>query len=97
MGDAEDRIDELRFRRADVELQQRSFHRVQRFEALVEERIVKLCKIERHNYLSTRRMVATSCSGSNGLTIQPVAPASLPSRLRSTEDSVVNIRIGVCL
>ena len=40
-------------------------------------------------------MVATSCAGSNGLTIQPVAPASLPSRLRSAEPSVVSIRIGV--
>ncbi len=38
-----------------------------------------------------------SCSGLNGLTIQPVAPAALPScRFRSC-DSVVRINIGVNL
>ena len=78
MRDAEDRVDELRLGRADVELEQRGLHRVESFEALVEEGVVKLCEVERHDYLSsTRCTVAISCAGSNGLTIQPVAPAVL--------------------
>ena len=96
MGDAEDGADELGLRSTDIQLQQSSLHRVERFEALVEEGVMKLGQIECHDYLSTRCIVATSCSGSKGLTIQPVAPAALPSRLRSAEDSVVNMRIGVC-
>ena len=48
MRHAEDRIDELRIRRPDVEFQQRRFHGVQRFEALFEERIVELRQIDRH-------------------------------------------------
>ena len=41
--------------------------------------------------------VATSCSGLNGLTSQPVAPAALPSDFLSAADSVVSISIGVNL
>src|ERR1044072_3216460 len=98
MRDTEDRVDRLRIRRPDVQLQQRGLQRVESFEALVEEGVVELCEVERHGYLSsTRCTVAISCAGSNGLTIQPVAPALLPSRLRSAELSVVSIRIGVWL
>ena len=41
--------------------------------------------------------VATSCSGLNGLTSQPVAPAALPSAFLSAADSVVSISMGVNL
>ena len=43
----------------------------------------------------TLRIVATSWSGSNGLTSQPVAPAALPSVFLSVPDSVVSISSGV--
>ncbi len=46
---------------------------------------------------STFCTVATSCSGLNGLTSQPVAPAALPSDFLSAADSVVSISIGVNL
>src|SRR5512138_1454512 len=93
--DAEDRVDQLRLRFADVQLEQRSFHLIERFIALVEEGVVELCEIESHDYLSTRSIVAMSCAGSKGFTIQPVAPASLPARLRSGDPSVVSIKMGV--
>ena len=38
--------------RADVELQQRRLHRVERLEALLEEGVVKLCQVDRHAGLS---------------------------------------------
>ena len=63
MRDAENRVDQLRLGRADVELEQRRLHRIERFEALVEEGVVKLGEIERHDYLSTRCIVAMSCAG----------------------------------
>ena len=50
-----------------------------------------------HGYPSTRWMVAISCSGLNGLTSQPVAPAALPSAFFSGVDSVVSISSGVNL
>ena len=46
---------------------------------------------------STFCTVATSCSGLNGLTSQPVAPAALPSDFLSAADSVVSISSGVNL
>ena len=49
---------------------------------IVEEGLMELCEIDRHGYSSTRRKVAISCVGSKGFTIQPVAPAALPSRTR---------------
>src|SRR5690606_39585680 len=70
VSDAKDRVDELRLGRADVQLEERSLHRVERFVALVEEGVVKLCEVERHDYLRTRSIVAMSCAGSKGLTIQ---------------------------
>ena len=42
-----------------------------------------------------RLTVASNSSGLNGLTIQPLAPASLPRFLLSALDSVVNTRIGM--
>ncbi len=48
MRHAEDRVDQLRIRRTEIELQQRRFHRVERFEALLEEGIVELREVERH-------------------------------------------------
>ena len=46
---------------------------------------------------STRAIVDSSCSGLNGLTIQPVAPACLPRCLVSWPDSVVSTSMGVNL
>ena len=60
MRDAKNRIDEFRLGSADAQLQQRRFHRIERFIALVEEGVVKLGKVERHDYLSTLCIVATS-------------------------------------
>ena len=47
----------------------------------------------------TRTTLATlqHCSGLNGLTIHPVAPAAFPSSFFSCCDSVVSMRIGVNL
>ena len=47
-----------------------------------------------HRY-SSFFSVAISCTGLKGLTIQPVAPARLPSIFFSWLDSVVSISIGV--
>ena len=44
---------------------------------------------------STRASVASSCAGLKGLTIQPVAPAFLPSIFFSMLDSVVSSSTGV--
>src|SRR6185312_9339829 len=48
VGDAEDGVDELAIRSADIQLQQRRFHRVERLEALLEEGIVELSQIDGH-------------------------------------------------
>ena len=42
-------------------------------------------------------IVASSLSGLNGLTTQPVAPAPFPAIFLSPDVSVVNIRMGVYL
>src|ERR1017187_2953717 len=46
---------------------------------------------------STLFTTARSCAGANGFTIQPVAPAALPSNLRASWDSVVSMIIGMPL
>src|ERR1043165_6291134 len=48
MRHTEDRIDQLRIGRTQVQLQQRRLHRVERLETLFEKRVVKLREIERH-------------------------------------------------
>src|SRR5436190_11619352 len=74
--------------------------------ALVEERLFQLIQA-RHGLQSSRRsstaygatlrMVAIRRSGSNGFTIQPVAPASRAIARLSVSLSVVSTRIGVRL
>src|SRR5690606_21987869 len=84
---AEDDVDRLGVGPARLERQQAALHRVQALAALLEE-----CGVEAgdvHAQARTLRTVATSCSGSNGLTSQPVAPAALPSIFLSAPDSVV--------
>jgi hypothetical protein len=44
-----------------------------------------------------RAIVDSNCSGLNGFTIQPVAPACLPRCFVSWPDSVVSTSIGVNL
>ena len=94
-----------------IQCQQAGFHDAQSLETFLEENIVKLRKIDGHLVYSlkhafvfmhpvqsrTRRRVLINCSGSNGLTIQPVAPAALPIIFFSVLDSVVRIRIGLNL
>ena len=52
---------------------------------------------DREPYQRTRAMVASSCGGLKGLTIQPVAPARLPSAFFSALDSVVSTSMGTNL
>jgi hypothetical protein len=48
VGNAENRVDALGIRRAEIEFEQRRLHRIERLEALFEKRVVELCKIEHH-------------------------------------------------
>ena len=67
MRDAKNGVDQLRVGRADVQLQQRRLHRIERLEALFEERIVKLCQIDRHRPASR---------GSSSMSRRPRRPAA---------------------
>ena len=49
----------------------------------------------RVNYPNTRFVTSNNLFGSNGFTIQPVAPAALPFAFISSPASVVNITTGV--
>src|SRR5690606_10159076 len=95
MGGAEDHVDRFRIgaRAPGFEREQAALHRVQALAALLEECGVEAGDI--HGQARTLRTVATSCSGSKGLTSQPVAPAALPSIFLSVPDSVVSISSGV--
>src|SRR5690606_8757368 len=81
-----------------LDVEQLRLHRGDAFETLLEERRVESPQVDRHAaYPRTLRTTSTSCSGLNGLTIHPVAPALRPwSRLPAC-DSVVSMRIGVNL
>jgi len=54
-------------------------------------------KVSLHDQDNTLETVCLRVSGLKGLTIQPVAPAALPSAFLSPADSVVNSKIGVNL
>src|SRR2546422_4762405 len=92
---AKNRVDNLLLYRVLDEAQQAGLHRLQPFETLLEKDRAKLCDIDRHDaYSKTFLIVAKSWSGWKGLTIQPVAPAALPSCFFSGADSVVSISRG---
>lgn len=93
MGGAEDGVDAFAVR-GRSEGQEARFHCIQPFPALLEEdlgdfrhfQIKDHARFLRHMFFEfrcgcqmTRATVARSCGGLNGLTIQPVAPARLPS------------------
>ncbi len=76
--------------------QQARLHHVKPFTAFLKEDLGDLrhFQIKAHR---TRATVASSCTGLNGLTIHPVAPACFPASFRSVLDSVVKISMGTNL
>src|SRR5690606_4879537 len=94
MRGAEDGVDQFQVVGGIRQRQQRRFHAVEELAALLEEDIMELRKVCHVVVPSRRAMVASRVSGSNGLTIQPVAPAARPSCLRSALASVVRINMG---
>src|SRR5262245_28996632 len=98
VGSPKDRVNDLFRQCALFKLQQSGFHGFQPFHALFEKDLAELCYIDRHRaYPKTFLIVASSWSGLKGLTIQPVAPAALPSCFFSSADSVVSMSMGVNL
>ena len=98
MGTAENHVDHFGIIAAVIQLQQGGLHVREVLKALFKKDLMELCDVHCHgNQPSTRLTVETSCSGLKGLTIQPVAPAALPSCFLSAADSVVSVRMGVNL
>ena len=68
MRDAENGVDQLRLGRADIELQERRLHGIERLEALLEEGGMELCQIDRHRPAS---------AGSSSMSRRPRRPAAV--------------------
>ena len=100
---AEDGIDRLVIRLAQLHGQQALFGVGQEFIALLEERLFDaLERIQRNapkrlleGQAATRRTASTSFTGLKGFTIQPVAPAERARSFLAASLSVVRTRIGV--
>src|SRR5437660_10615727 len=98
VGSTKDRVDRLFLWCALLKLQEAGFHCFQPFQALLKKDLAELGNINRHcAYPKTFLIVASSWSGLKGLTIQPVAPAALPSCFFSGADSFVSLSMGVNL
>ena len=98
MGGTKQGVDHILVDNGPGGLDQGRLHGVQFLEALLEEDLLELAEINTHRSAlkgSTRRRVASRRSGSNGLIIQPVAPAARPSCFCAAEPSVVSVRIGI--
>src|SRR5690606_15034313 len=101
---AEDGVDDLDVRRAGLQRQQIAFQVGEQFLALLKEgRLDRLERIVAHrptplfSYAATRRTASTRRTGSNGLTIQPVAPASRARCFLAASLSVVRTSTGTAL
>ena len=110
VGGTEHDVDQFRIVGTLVQREERLLHGVEAVEAFLVEGLVELRQIDfghggtlERPYVvgmdqpSTRATVASSWSGSNGLTSQPVAPAALPSIFLLVSDSVVSMRMGTPL
>src|SRR5690606_22832007 len=96
MDGAEHGVDRLVVGRAALDRQQAGFEIAQQFITLLEEGdLDRLERIVAHDQAATRRTASISLTGSNGLTIQPVAPASRARCFLAASLSVVSTRTGV--
>src|ERR1035438_5921786 len=75
-----------------IQLQQRRFQFREQLARFFLKRLLILV-----DHPSTLFTTARSCWVANGFTIQPVAPAALPSCLRESWDSVVSMMMGIPL
>src|ERR1039458_5581371 len=72
-----------------VDLKQRRFQFHQKLAGFFPERLFVFV-----DHPSTLLTTASNCCVAKGFTIQPVAPAALPSNLRDSWDSVVSMMMG---
>src|SRR5688572_3095817 len=95
MRDAKDGVDELGIRRTQIELQQRRFHRVERFEALLEESVMELREVERHAALSVNALRPSSFVVARKFSDIPVSWTSRPASRRSRTNATRTCRPAV--